>query len=151
MVRSTLALRLSLSVVLLAAGAHLATAQEPASPERTEAVEAPAPGATAPAPRVQPTPLVAEMLQLVAAEREEVAALRGALTGLRDHRQALAILRRIEQIKLGTEIALLQVQITHAKREGRHEVAAELERALSVIQSPPGGGVSVARPATSAR
>ncbi len=102
-------------------------------------------------PRGRPTPMVAEMLALVESERVQVAELRGALAGVRDAARALELQRRIERVKVDTEVSLLRVQIGYAQREGRSETAARLQRTLNMVLSPPGPGQASVRPTPSAR
>jgi len=138
------ALLLSL-VVLTAAPVPTARAQAPSAPVSSNAETWTA------APRVKPTPMVAELLESIELERIQIAELRRALSGGRDRTQRLELQRRIERIKLDGEVARLRVQLGYAQREGRQSVAEVLERALQMLQSPAAPGQPSAPPRSEAR
>ncbi len=103
------------------------------------------------APRVKPTPMVAELLESIELERIQIAELRRALPGGRDRSQRLELQRRIERLKLDGEVARLRVQIGYAQREGRPAVADVLQRALDMIKSPVSAGPRNTPPRAEAR
>lgn len=144
------ALLLSL-LVLPAAGAPTAGAQSPPDAATQPLPASPSADVLTPAPRVKPTPMVAELLESIELERIQIAELRRALPGGRDRSQRLELQRRIERIKLDGEVARLRVQLGYAQREGRQAVAEVLERALQMIQSPAAPGQPSARPRPEAR
>ena len=97
------------------------------------------------------TPLVAELLRLVDLERQTLNELRAAMAQTSDPAQQLDLQRQVEAVKRDTQRALLRTQIEFARREGRAQVASELESALlrldGVVTPPSGASIPVA-PAT---
>jgi len=140
----------SLALSLLLAGS-LALAAADAGAQTAPAPTSPAPPTGLFTPRVKPTPMVAELLQSVEAERAMVAELRRELSGSRSSTHRLEVQRRIERIKRAGEVARIRVQIGYAQREGRPAVAVVLERALHMIQSPAAPGQPTPRPVSDAR
>lgn len=122
-------------MVLAASMPRMASAQNP------PVAEYPSPQVLTPAPRVKPTPMVAELLASIELERTQIAELRRALPSGRDRTQRLELQRRIERLKLDGEVARLRVQIGYAQREGRPAVAEVLQRALDMIQPPVAAGL----------
>lgn len=147
----------------------LALAQEPQAPAPTggkaDAVEAtkaapvapasalvPAPETAAPAPAVSARPLspmLVEMQTVIAAEQEQLAALRTRVAKASSPEEALALQREIEKLKFDTEVSLLRVQAKHARTAGRTEVATRIEAAISELVNPPKVKAPAARPVPS--
>lgn len=90
--------------------------------------------------RIRPqgvTPLVSELLRIVEAERATLDELRATAMQTADPAGRLEIQRRIESVKRETQLTLLRVQADYARREGRLEVAGQLEAALLRMQGGP--------------
>ena len=148
--------------------ASIALAQEPQVTEqpagKTEAVQpakaapvapassAEAPAALAPAPAAPvraASPMRLEMQALLAAEHEQVLALRERAAKAPSADEALALQREIEKLKFDTEVSLLRVQAKHARAAGRTEVATRIEAAVTELLSPPKVMAPAARPVPS--
>jgi len=109
--------------------------------------EGAAPG---PAPHARPlSPMLAEMQALLAAEREQLAALHARVAKAGSNDEALALQRAIEKLKFDTEVSLLRVQAKHARQAGRTEVAARIEAAITELLNPPKIVAPSARPVPS--
>lgn len=93
------------------------------------------------------TPLAADLVAVVERQRERLVALQAELARATDGVQALAVQRRIEQDKQATEVELLRVQVTHARRAGHAALAARLEAAIAEQLQPPAGREPLPRPA----
>lgn len=104
---------------------------------------------TTPPVSAQPrlTPLMAELLQLVELEQSQLAEIRRSLGATSDRSHRLELERRIEAIKFETELSLLRVQATYARREGRVSLAEKLEASIRLMSAPPAPGVPIERPA----
>jgi hypothetical protein len=91
-----------------------------------------------PAAMVKPpmSPMVSEMMSLLQANDEKLAALGARLKAARTTDEALAAQKEIQELKQGTEISLLQIQATYARREGRTQAAEKLEATIHDLQSP---------------
>ena len=138
-------------MVLSATAARTANAQSPPETANPPASASPIAEVLTAAPRVKPTPMVAELLESIELERIQIAEMRRALPAGRDRSQRLELQRRIERIKLDGEVARLRVQLGYAQREGRQAVAVMLEQALQMIQSPAAPGQPSAPPQPQAR
>jgi len=80
--------------------------------------------------RAVPVSRTAELLAIVEAEHDPVAALRREIAATRDPARALELQRRIEALKRGTVLGVLRAQRAHALRDGRSETVARLDRAI---------------------
>ena len=67
--------------------------------------------------------------------------IRRSLLSTRTVARRLELERRLEAIKLETEVGLLRAQASHARREGRVEVAESLEASILLLLAPPPAGV----------
>lgn len=76
------------------------------------------------------TPLQARMREILLAERVNLAPLQAAFAEETDSLRSLEIQRRIQDLKVGTEIALLRVQADHARQSGQPELAEQIEESL---------------------
>lgn len=119
------------------------------------AVPAPAAPESAPAaasPRLPAhllSPMVAEMYAAIDEQRAKVATLRAELAQARGTERALELQRALSAAKRGTEVRLLRIQADHARREGRLEVAGNLEAAINAMTTPLAAREPAARPAPS--
>lgn len=106
----------------------------------------------APAPRVaRPSALMTEIRALLAGERQALATLNARFQRASSLAEALSIQREIEQLKDGTEIALLRVQAKHARLAGRLDVARRIEEEVRILETPPPSPtIAVSRPRPSA-
>lgn len=139
------------ALVLVLAGSARAAELTPSAAASPEPAAAPAaPAALAPRmPSHLLSPMVAEMYAAIDEQRAKVAALRAELAQARGSERALGLQRELSAAKRETELRLLRIQAGHARREGRLEVAGNLEAAISAMTSPPAGREPVARPAPS--
>jgi len=80
-------------------------------------------------------PMLREIHELLVQERIQVQALEAELESLRDPIAALELQRRISDLKEGTEIQILQVQATYARREGRPQRATEIDAVVEKLQA----------------
>ena len=80
-------------------------------------------------------PMLREIHYLLVRERLEVQALEAELESLRDPIAALELQRRISDLKESTEIEILQVQASYARREGRLQQAAEIDDVVKTLQA----------------
>lgn len=93
------------------------------------------------------SPMVVEMFDAMDEQRIQVRALKAELA--RTHEPALVfeLQRRIALAKQAIELRLLRIQATHARREGRVEVARSLEAAILALTTPPEPREPAERPA----
>ena len=93
------------------------------------------------------SPMVAEMFDAMDEQRVQVRALKAELA--RTHEPALVfeLQRRIALAKQAIELRLLRIQATHARREGRVEVARSLDAAILALTTPPEPREPAERPA----
>jgi hypothetical protein len=116
-----------------------------------------APVGVTPAPVPQPavsrsSALMTEIRAALDAERDRVAALDARVRACTDRRQALALQREIESVKRDTEVTLLRIQATHARRAGRTALAERLEAAVAeMLAPPPPAATPVVRPEPTGR
>ena len=94
-----------------------------------------------------PSPMVAEMIALLATQDQKLADLGARQGKARTNEEALAVQREIQDLKQGTEISLLRIQATYARREGRVQDADRLEATIRDLVSPPKLNSASARPA----
>ncbi len=110
----------------------------PAAPATTPlaplAADAPTMESLVPADRM--SPMVTELFAAMDGQRTRVRALRAELAGTRDSRRALELQRSIALAKRDLELQLLRIQAGHARREGRLQVAAGLEAAITALTAP---------------
>jgi hypothetical protein len=104
--------------------------------------------ATRPAPAVEPAPLSPMMKDIVAAwdaHTVVVAALERQVAQTADASTALALQHQIEAARAQVEIQILTIQAQYARREGRLDVAAEIESAIAELTSPRPRGIPIER------
>jgi hypothetical protein len=97
-------------------------------------------------PRRAPSPMALEMNTLLEDERVALRDLQARYRSAADPATALDAQRRIEQLKVNTEIGLLRIQASWARREGRAEQASHLEKAIEEILHPQPPLTTVKRP-----
>ncbi|MBU0740960.1 hypothetical protein KKG45_06930 [bacterium] len=95
-------------------------------------------------PRVA-APMVVEMRRIQEQEREGLSRLHERFRQVSDSQEALAIQREIEALKVDTGLALLRIQADFARREGRTEVAEQIEAVIDRILRPEVPAVRVDR------
>lgn len=118
--------------------AFLAAGFDPALAVTTEAAGEPAPETTAAPAVALPQTRSLEMQEITAvldAERQQVQELTAVLKEVNDDSAELALVRRIEQIKMGAEISVLRIQAKYAVNAGFTEKARQIEEALTELQT----------------
>jgi hypothetical protein len=139
-----------LFLVALVALTHSAgsagAAEAPAAPERVVAPASPAvvvtppaaPDTTAasavaakPAARIVRTPLMLALTAVMDDETTQLQPLLAELAATHDASQSLALQRRIEQVKQGTELQLLRVQSGFARAAGNVDLADRIDAAIA--------------------
>lgn len=134
--------------LLISAGASLAD---------TPSATTPKPSATAPAEpaaalpdtaslRRATSPMMLEVRAALDREREQVETLSARLKAKPGAREALALQREIERVKLDTEATLLRIQAGAARRAGHAALAERLEIAARDLLAPPTATATAARP-----
>ncbi|MFH1841940.1 MAG: hypothetical protein ABIF77_01935 [bacterium] len=93
------------------------------------------------------TPRMQEITALIEAERETLRQLQAQLDAALDQDTHLQIIKKIEQLKLDTEIGILEIQLKYARLEGKLDTVAELEEAILKLTSSPEPGEPQPRPA----
>ncbi len=83
------------------------------------------------------SPMMVEIRAVLETEQTQLAALQERFDGAADAGEALAIEREIEQLKVGTEFRILQIQAEHARIAGHIDQAIEIERAIEEMTNPP--------------
>jgi len=82
----------------------------------------------------RPSAMTQEIDKVLDEERKALADLRARFAAAPSAKVALEVQREIEQLKVGTEVALLRVQVAFARRDGRLEdarrIEADIEEAL---------------------
>jgi hypothetical protein len=115
---------------------------EPAATTQSADAQKPESGIAEPSPskrspRHKLSPMFIEMRAVLDAERTELATLRARFAETTDPSTALDLQRSIEKLKANTEIALLRIQATHARKAGRLELATRIDSAIQRILAPP--------------
>jgi hypothetical protein len=87
-------------------------------------------------PSPSPTPMVAELLAAIEEQERQLDEVRREIGMTWNQSRRLELERRIETIKRDTELQILQIQATHARQDGRLEVAEELEAVIAKITAP---------------
>lgn len=83
-------------------------------------------------------------------ERDALGALHLQFTRARTEHEALAVQREIERVHGETEVAILRLQIAHARSAGLRGLANLHEHSLSGHESPPPSGLRLPARSTSA-
>lgn len=123
--RGFIAIALAVTAVLPAAGS--ARADAAVAPSSVTASESPADMRL---PRPRPTPRVRRLLEVATEGRQQLAALRLELAGTRDHARVLELERRLEAVKVETDLRLFRLQATFAREDGAVDVAERFEAAI---------------------
>lgn len=79
------------------------------------------------------SPMVAEMFDAMDEQRVQVRALKAQLSRTHEAARVFELQRQIAQAKQAIELRLLRIQATHARREGRVEVARSLDAAILAL------------------
>jgi hypothetical protein len=90
------------------------------------------------------SPLHQEMRKILIAEKNQLTELFKEFARETDSQGALAVQRRIHQVKTETEISLLTAQAKSARSQGRKEDAERMEEAIKRITNPHRGSVPAA-------
>lgn len=124
-------------------------ADKPAAPVAPTDLQAQAPAE--PLAGVKPvlSPMMLEMTAVMDAEQKQLGELTKRFKAAGSADAALAAQREIEQLKVGTEVKLLQIQAAYARREGRKLVADRIDAAIRELTDPPLKLEPVARPGPS--
>jgi propanediol dehydratase small subunit len=101
---------------------------------------------TVPPPAAEPSPLMRDIQAALDAGDAAVAALERQLAQATDERAALALQRQIEDLRVGVEIRIMEIQARHARQDGRPEQAAAIEAAIAAMTAPRPRGIPVERP-----
>lgn len=88
-------------------------------------------------PRQRMSPMVAELYDALDEQRVVVRAMRLELARATDPARQLELRRSIAAAKQATELRLLRIQASHARREGRLQTAQELDAAITALSAPP--------------
>ena len=110
-----------------------------AEPAAREVVEAQRVEGAVPAP-VRPRPLsprMAEIRALIDAQSRGLRELSAAYAAAASHAEALEVERRVQELKLNTEVEIFRVQARYAVAEGRTADAAKAEAAIEALLAPP--------------
>ena len=127
-------------------------APAPAAAAAQKSAAAPANAAEPAAPTVTfkkpaQSPMITELMALLAGQDEKLADLAARQKKATTGDEAIAVQREIQELKLGTEISMLRIQATYARREGRTADADRLDGVVRDLVSPPKLGVPSNRPA----
>ena len=102
---------------------------QPADPDQQPLPDTPA--------TAVPSPLMQDIQALWEAQQATLAELVARFEGAAGEDEALALQRRIEQVKADTELQILRLQLNHARQEGRPgEQIARLEEAIKLMTEP---------------
>lgn len=77
-----------------------------------------------------------ELEDILAREREQLEALDAEFEATTEDEAALAVQRRIAELKQATELALLGAQVRYARRLGNFDLAERIEADIAVLQDP---------------
>jgi hypothetical protein len=136
---------LLVAVLLLAPSLLSAQAEPVVDPAPDPAAAAGLAAAAPPPPPVVLSPLMQEITAAWKAHEVVVAALEQELAATADATAALALQRQIESARAQVEVEILTIQARHARRNGRADVAAELEAAIGQLSAAPARGIPVPR------
>ncbi len=81
-------------------------------------------------------PLMPRISTLLEQERNQLADLEQQFRQAADEQSALAIQRRIREVKVETELAILRLQLDAARERGDDETVSRLEQAIATITGP---------------
>lgn len=112
----------------------------PCALAQPDPAEVPEPGTEAPLIRKTPesavTPLQLEIQQLLDNERGALRALRLRFEKASGVEEAVEIQREMRQVKLDTEIALMETQLRYLRQDGNEAAAAAVEETLRLLRNP---------------
>jgi hypothetical protein len=122
-----------LSLTLFMAGGTALAPDDPAGDPQEPVAEPTATPAAVPAPQLSPA--MQEIAAVLDAERRQVLELTAVLTREADGTARLALVRRIERIKMEAEISVLTIQARYALAAGFSAEAQQLAEAASQLQT----------------
>ncbi len=89
--------------------------------------------------------LMSQISDLMKQERSQLSELEQQFRNEVDEEKALAVQARIREVKIGTELSLLRLQLEEADLRGDEALAARLEQSIATITAPPPPPVFVDR------
>ena len=134
--------KVTCTLVFLSLTYSLALAIPGDSPTKPSALVVPAnsnaekEGTQIPALMHSSNPLEMQITVLLDQEREQLAELESLFHQAADEQTALEIQTRIREVKIGTELSLLNLQLEAATARGDEVLASNLEKAIETITSP---------------
>lgn len=112
----------------------------PCAVAQPDPAEVPEPAAEAPwvrtAPETAVTPMQVEIQQLLDSERGALRALRLRFESAAGVEEAVGIQREMRQVKLDTEIAVMETQLRYLRQDGNEAAAASVEETLRLLRNP---------------
>jgi len=87
-----------------------------------------------------------EIQELLDTEQEELAILQERFKVATSEREAAEAMRRISELKKGTEVGILGIQLKYARLAGHMEAVAKIELAIEKLTSPRPQGTPQPRP-----
>lgn len=116
-----------------------ATAQKEVTPERPGLMEL---------PLEDLSPRLLEIRTFLEKDKQALDKLRAEYAAATSDAEALRLQRQIHEIKRGTELGLLKIQLKHARLEGNQEAVTQLEATLDRASNPPAIEAPQDRPAS---
>lgn len=83
------------------------------------------------------SPMLAEMHTFIEAQDLKLAELNAKQAAAHTNDEGIALQQQIQALKLDTEVSLLRIQATYARREGRAQDADRIESVVRDMLSPP--------------
>jgi hypothetical protein len=116
-----------------------AGAREPAPGLVPQTVDEPAaaPPGLLELPRESLSPRLLEIRDLLEGRDKQLEALSARFRDAADDAEAMRIQREIHDLKSGTEVELLKIQLRYARREENHEAVVRLEETLARVEAGP--------------
>lgn len=112
----------------------------PCAMAQPDPAEVPEPATEAPLIRTTPelamTPMQREIQQLLDREREALRVLRLRFENASGVDEAVGIQREMRQVKLDSEIALMETQLRYLRQDGNEAAAASVEETLRLLRNP---------------
>lgn len=92
------------------------------------------------------SPMMQEIAEVLAAEKEQLAALELRLAALPGTEVQQELVRQMQELKTSTEIRILEIQLHHARLQGHDATVQELERVIEALRNPRPVGERQTRP-----
>lgn len=88
-------------------------------------------------PRETLSPRLLEIREFLEGRDQQVEALTARYRAATDNAEAMRLMRQIHDVKSGTEVGILKIQLRWAREENNREAVAQLEETLARVEAGP--------------